>query len=152
MDNTDTYPGWRNSGIRDMVGAGVDGRETGILNVGTNYAYNTKSSNDIVYLPRDRYNNLTQAQWIENYPNLVVQILVPLAEPLEVTLPDGDPLTSLVGQNNVYCNTGDTAVKYYYNMISDPIRIPALVGTNNVYSNAGDVDVEYYTTLEGGND
>lgn len=151
MNNSDTYPGWRNSGIRDMVGAGIDGSETGILNIGTNYAFNTKGTNDIVYLPRGSYNNLTQPQWIENYPNLVVQILVPLAEPLEVSLPDGDPLTSLVGQNNVYCNTGDTAVKYYYNMVSDPIRIPALVGTNNVYSDAGDVDVKYYTTLEGGN-
>lgn len=79
-------------------------------------------------------------------------IVYPLETPIEVSLPDGDPLNAVVGENNVYCNTGDTALTYYYNMIADPIRIPALVGTNNVYSDAGDVDVEYYTTLEGGND
>lgn len=152
MDNTDAYPGWKNSGIKDMVGAGIDGSETGILNIGTNYAFNTKGTNDILYLPRGSYNSLTQTQWMANYPDLVVQIVVPLAEPIEVSLPDGDPLNAVVGENNVYCNTGDTALIYYYNMVADPIRIPALVGTNNVYSDAGDVVVEYYTTLEGGND
>lgn len=152
MDNTDAYPGWKNSGIKDMVGAGIDGSETGILNIGTNYAFNTKGTNDILYLPRGSYNSLTQTQWMANYPDLVVQIVVPLAEPIEINLPDGDPLTTIAGENNVYCNTGDTALTYYYNMVADPIRIPALVGTNNVYSDAGDVDVEYYTTLEGGND
>lgn len=81
-----------------------------------------------------------------------VYVYYELATPIEINLPDGDPLTTIAGENNVYCNTGDTALTYYFNMVADPIRIPALVGTNNVYSDAGDVDVEYYTTLEGGND
>lgn len=79
-------------------------------------------------------------------------IVYPLETPIEINLPDGDPLTTLAGENNVYCNTGNTALTYYYNMVADPIRIPALVGTNNVYSDAGDVDVEYYTTLDDGGD
>lgn len=84
--------------------------------------------------------------------NNPIEIVYKLETPIEIDLPDGDPLTTLAGENNVYCNTGDTALTYYFNMVADPIRIPALVGTNNVYSDAGDVDVEYYTTLEGGND
>ena len=81
-----------------------------------------------------------------------ITVVYPLETPIEINLPDGDPLTTIAGENNVYCNTGNTALTYYYNMVADPIRIPVLVGTNNVYSDAGDVDVEYYTTLEGGND
>lgn len=84
--------------------------------------------------------------------NNPIEIVYKLETPIEIDLPDGDPLTTLAGENNVYCNTGDTALTYYFNMVADPIRIPALVGTNNVYSDAGDVDVEYYTTVEGGND
>lgn len=92
------------------------------------------------------------ASWKTWLSNNNVTVVSKLATPIEVSLPDGDPLNAVVGENNVYCNTGNTALTYYFNMVADPIRIPALVGTNNVYSDAGDVDVEYYTTLEGGND
>jgi len=86
--------------------------------------------------------------WLSQNP---IEVVYELETPIEISL-TSHQIETLVGENNVYCNTGDTALTYYYNMVADPIRIPALVGTNNVYSDAGDVDVEYYTTLEGGND
>ena len=111
MNNSETYPGWRNSGIRNVIGAGLDGNTQGVLNVGSTYSYNTKSANDILYLSRADY-NLTQTQWTTNYPDLTVQVIVPYTTPVEVTL-TASVINSIVGDNIISTDTnGNIEVTY----------------------------------------
>lgn len=111
MNNSDAYPGWRNSGAKNIVGAEVSSFFTGKLNVGNGYSINTRGSNDILYLPTGTY-GMTQSQWIANYPDLIVQILLPYAEPIIIDLPDGEPINTLIGTNNIYADSGDASVEY----------------------------------------
>jgi len=111
MNNTDAYPGWRNSGAKNIVGAEVSSFFTGVLNVGNGYSINTKGSNDIVYLPTGSY-SMTQSQWIASYPDLIVQLLLPYAEPIIIDLPDGDPIITFNGINNIYADSGDASVEH----------------------------------------
>ena len=118
MNNTDAYPGWRNSGAKNIVGAEVSSFFTGVLNVGNGYSINTKGSNDIVYLPTGSY-SMTQSQWIASYPDLIVQLLLPYAEPIIIDLPDGDPIITFNGINNIYADSGDASVEYLYHPFQD---------------------------------
>ena len=111
MNNSDDYPGWKNSGARNIVGAEVSSYFTGILNVGNGYSINTRGSNDIVYLPTGTY-SMTQSQWISNYPDLIVQLLLPYAEPIVVALSDGEPIVAFQGINNICVDSGDASIEY----------------------------------------
>jgi hypothetical protein len=92
MDNSDSFPGWKTSGIRAILGANVDkSYATGALiniagTTANKFAVNTKFSNDVIYLPRATY-GLTQTQWLEQYPNLIVQMIFALSEPQTIQLP-----------------------------------------------------------------
>lgn len=41
-----------------------------------------------------------------------IKLVYPLAEPFTVALTDGEPIKSLPGVNNIFADTGDTAVKF----------------------------------------
>ena len=111
MNNTEAYPGWRNSGIRAIIGAGIDGNLTTLVNVGQTYSFNTKSTNDIIYLSRSDY-NMTQTQWITNYPNLTVEMLVPYLTPIEVQLTPSQ-IATIKGLNTISTDTnGEITVTY----------------------------------------
>ena len=110
MNNSDNYPGWRDCGIKAL------GLETQFYNektnVGQGYSVNTTGSNDILFLPKNSYNNMTQTQWQTNYPDLVIQIAVPLATPTEITGLTPHEIDTLLGDNNIYADTGTTTVEY----------------------------------------
>ena len=110
MNNSDNYPGWRDCGIKAL------GLETQFYNektnVGQGYSVNTTGSNDILFLPKNSYNNMTQTDWQTNYPNLVIQIVVPLATPTEITGLTPHEIDTLYGDNNIYADTGNTEVEY----------------------------------------
>ena len=112
MNNADSYPGWKNSGIMQYVTTGDTVLNDEKTNVGTGYGYNTTGTKDIVYLPKSLYNNMTQTQWKTNYPDLVIQIAVPLATPTEITGLTPHEIDTLYGDNNIYADTGTTAVEY----------------------------------------
>ena len=86
MDNNEDYPGWRNSGIRALVGGGINRIITGInTNCGTAYGVNTTGeSGDVVLLPKDYYGGKTQTEWIA----LAMDIQIPatLATPTTIQL------------------------------------------------------------------
>ena len=111
MNNTESYPGWTNSGIRQYVSAGDVVLNDEITSVGQGYGYNTTGTKDIIYLPKSLYNNMTQTQWQTDYPDLVIQIAVPLATPNEYSL-SPISLSTYYGDNNVWCDTGDTQIDY----------------------------------------
>lgn len=110
MDNTPYAPGWKNVGIRDLIGADVRQVYTGqILNVGTSYAVDTTDGNDILYLDYDQY-HMTQAQWIAT--EIDVQICLMLAEPVEYDLA-GVMMRTEFGHNDFAASTGNIRyIKY----------------------------------------
>lgn len=109
MNNSDAYPGWRNSGIRSIIGAGIDGNVSTLVNIGSTYSFNTKSTNDIIYLSRGDYNR-TQSEWISEFPSLTVEMLVKYATPLEIALTPSQ-IATIKGDNTIVTD-GDMKVTY----------------------------------------
>ena len=111
MNNNENYPGWRNSGIKALIGDNLNERfRNQVLNIGTEFSVNTISTSDELYLDKTTY-ILTQSQWIATYPNLIVQILVPLTTPLTVQL-TAQQVQAILGDNNIFADTGDSTVQY----------------------------------------
>ena len=111
MNNTATdYPGWRNSGIKDIIGAGFNGFVPHpIMNVGTVCGANTTASDGgIMMLPKAEYGK-TQDEW--KALAIDVQAVLPLETPITYTLTPTE-IKSLLGDNNVWADAGDTTVTY----------------------------------------
>lgn len=111
MNNSEDYPGWRNSSIRNIVGSGVLGNFTTIGNIGIYYAVNTLGNNDIIYLAKSQY-KMTQSEWKNINPDLTVQFMIELATPIEIPLSAISQFETLLGINNVYADIGDVELKY----------------------------------------
>lgn len=110
MDNSDVQPGWKNSGIRELIGEGVSQIfENEVLNVGTTYGVDTTGDNDILYLGLDQY-HMRQSEWINTEIN--VQLCVRLAEPIEFQLSPGSVRTEL-GENTYSVTGGKIAYMKY---------------------------------------
>ena len=110
MDNLDVQPGWKNCGIREIVGDGVSAVYDGqILNVGYSYGIDTTGDNDILYLPYDRY-GMRQTEWINT--EITVQVCVQLPEPVEYQLTPYTPVTKL-GDNTYSVEHGMIAYMKY---------------------------------------
>lgn len=110
MNNSDVQPGWRDSGIREIVGADVAQVFTGqILNVGTSYGIDTTDGNDILYLGYEQY-SMRQTDWINTEIN--VQICVTLPEPIEYQL-DPIAISTALGENTFGVAPGKIAYMKY---------------------------------------
>ena len=110
MNNSESYPGWKASGVRSLIGAGINQNYQNVmLNVGTSYSINTNSSNDIFILPKTEYNNMSQSDWIALA--IDVQAIIPLATPLTYQL-TATQVAFLLGTNNIWSNTGDIQIEY----------------------------------------
>ena len=96
MNVSEDFPGWSNSGIRALMGSGINQNYTNptvYCNIGNNFSVNTAGgSNDIIFLPKTTYGGLTQSQWIAQYPDLTATFVFPLASPVEeyITITGGD--------------------------------------------------------------
>ena len=109
MDNSEDWPGWRTSGIRQYIGGGINRVFTGqTMNVGTVYGANTTGSDDTLILPKDTY-NLSQTEWKALATD--VQILVPLATPQTIQLTPTQ-LEMLKGYNRVTIDNGSIELGY----------------------------------------
>lgn len=87
----------------------------------SNYAYVTQSIasmqnetitsgslNEYIYIRDDTY---TDVQTFKT-ANANTQLWYELAEPFTVALPDGEPIKSFAGINNIYADTGDTSLQF----------------------------------------
>lgn len=109
MNNSNDYPGWSNSGIRNLMGAGLNTLFNDVqTNVGRGIGVNTVSTNDTLMLLKTQY-GLTQNQWKELA--IDAQMLVPLATPTTIQLTPTQ-IDSLLGRNNVWADSGDVTVEY----------------------------------------
>ena len=126
MNNSEDYPGWSGCGIRDIIGAEVSKIVTdGISNCIQYWGYNTLGNNDIIYLPKSKYNNMTQTEWKEQYPNLTITFVIPRLNPVSthtaitpsIHLKDGlnniwFNYIQVVSEGTKYLNNGEITVKY----------------------------------------
>ena len=126
MDNSEDWPGWRTSGIRQYIGGGINRVFTGqTMNVGTVYGANTTGNDDTLILPKDTY-NLSQTEW--KALSMDVQILIPLATPTTIQLTP-EQLEMLKGYNRVTIDNGSIELGYIAKAISgNDEEIAPLVG------------------------
>ena len=105
MNNSESYPGWKASGVRSLIGAGINQNYQNVmLNVGTSYSINTNSSNDIFILPKTEYNNMSQSDWIALA--IDVQAIIPLATPLIYQV-SPEQVKLLMGENYIWSDISD---------------------------------------------
>ena len=119
MNNSESYPGWTSSGIKALIGAGINTQIINSLCVMQNtkaFNANTVGGNDIVFLPSAVY-GLTQSQWLANYPSLVLRFYFPLATPIETNI-----LAYLDEENYIEVEAGGTIT--FENSNGDDYRIP----------------------------
>ena len=117
MDNSEDFPGWNNSGVKQIIGAGVNDRIIGAFsNISPRYASggsggihaNTLGSNDLVYLTKTHFGK-SQSEWIAMA--IDVQMIIPYATPIVYHLSPVE-IRTLVGQNTIWADTGDVTAKY----------------------------------------
>lgn len=115
MDNDPNYPGWKNAGIAELIGSGLDVIKTNqLMNIGTVYGANTTihpttgNQVDTLYLPVSTYNK-TQNEW--KALAMDIQIAAELATPQTYQLTPQEVKTVL-GQNNIFADCGNVTVQY----------------------------------------
>ena len=108
MDNAEQCPGWKASGIRDIIGGEKNEAYTNrIMNIGSAFAVNTTLSYDILYLPTARYGK-SQTEW--QALAIDVEIVVPLATPISFYV-EPQQIMSLAGENVVWSADGPVTVR-----------------------------------------
>lgn len=84
MNNSEDYPGWKGIGdLTKYLPSGYNRIVETLVNVGENVSVNVNAGT--VYLSQSYY-GMTQSTWKANHPNLVVEVLMPLIEPVETDL------------------------------------------------------------------
>lgn len=110
MNNSEVQPGWKDCGIREIVGEGVSQVFTGqVLNIGTSYGVDTTGDKDVLYLGVEQY-GMRQTDWINT--EITVQICVLLPEPIEYDF-DEIPLATAFGNNVFAVDAGKIAYMKY---------------------------------------
>lgn len=109
MNSTNSsFAGWRNSGIKSIIGETNTSFYLQILNIGNYYTVNTTGNYDNLYLPNSTY-KLTQDEWKEKA--IDVKIVAPLATPITHQLTP-QQLSTLKGQNNFWSNADYVEIEY----------------------------------------
>lgn len=83
MNNSEDYPGWKDSGVREIVGPNVNSVIRCISSVGySGIDANTGGiSRDIIFFDTT-YFGLTQSEWKEKHAGEVIKFIIPRAEPI----------------------------------------------------------------------
>ena len=120
MNNDENFPGWKNvSNLTAAVGANfnkflrneqfiacnITKSALNSANLGY-FGVNTALTNSILYLTKDTF-GLTQTQWKEQYPDLVLQLCLKRISPEPFQATGNQPLPAVAGLNTVYTD-GDS--------------------------------------------
>ena len=110
MNNSESYPGWKNVAELDALGLSTTrGNFTADAgNIGLYFSWNTDAN--ILFLSTGHYGK-TQSQWQSEYPDLSVLFVCPLAAPQTYLLTPTE-IKTLLGVNNIWADTGESAVDY----------------------------------------
>lgn len=111
MNNSENYPGWTSSGIRQIIGPGINAIISIISNIGDRIACNTNGNGDTLFFTPAMY-PLTQSEWISTYPDLYVEVIADYNTPVEVQL-TAQQIAAIKGINTIISDTnGDIEVTY----------------------------------------
>ena len=91
------YPGWENAGVRQYIGANINGKITDIVNITQSAYANTNLSNDILFLRKNEV-GLSQEELIALA--IDVEFILPLATPITINLTP-HTINLLKGVNNI---------------------------------------------------
>ena len=152
MNNDENYPGWRAvPNLTDVVGAGyntslnnghfiacnITKSALTITDIGY-FGVNTSSTNSTLYLTKDIF-GLTQTQWKEQYPDLVLQLCLKRISPEPFQAAGNQALPAVAGLNTVYTDgdsliiSGKEDIKYTINQITSNIQnINQIQEINNI--------------------
>ena len=118
MDNTESYPGWKNTNVKAMVGSGIDRFYNIYTSATSGYEINTKTPDEsgTIYFAQSRY-GLTQSEW--KALALDIQIPISLAETQVIDLEPWD-LRTFVGYNKFWSSlNADVYVEYATSEVLD---------------------------------
>lgn len=110
MNNGEAYPGWKGvPNLKKYMG-------TGNVNVGICSAYKVPSVNTLSGSAANALiilhnSGMTQTEWKTNYPDLVIDFVIPIVNTYTMQLTP-QQLTMLKGSNAFWSDTGDTTVTY----------------------------------------
>lgn len=109
MNNHEEYPGWlsQDASLYECFGKTNEIKDL-TMNIGSECGINSSQTRSIFILPVTSY-GLTQSEWKSMFPDLVVQAVAPLQNPITVQLPPQE-IVALSGENALYSDTGDTEV------------------------------------------
>lgn len=128
MNNAENYPGWTSSGIKALIGSGLNkSYYNQMLNVGTSFSVNTSGDYDILFLLKDgdQSYGLTQTQWKALAIDL--QIYVKLSTPIPLSL-TGQQIQTYKGDNNFWADTGNVlSIEYKQDPEASANEIKALI-------------------------
>ena len=111
MNNTNSQPGWKDCGVKNYFGVGKLKSETR-TNV-DNAGIDTRNGKDVIYLRGDGA-FINQTTYKSTYPNLVVQVLVPLETPTYIDLQNvPTSFKTRKGENIFFSKQGTTEVTYF---------------------------------------
>ena len=106
----DNYPTWKDSGIKAIIGSGVNSQNiSAVMNVGNKFGANTNGNYDNLIMPVNVYGK-TQDQW--KALAMDIEIVADLVTPIVYHL---DPITvqTLIGDNTIWTDTnGENTIKY----------------------------------------
>ena len=105
FSHSDMKSGTNQEGLSNIFRVGVGWTSLGIrLGANNNYMYFVQIVSNI--------SEVTDlASWKTYLSNNPVQVVYPLATPIEIQL-DSITLQALLNENNIWCDTGDTSVKF----------------------------------------
>lgn len=110
MDLEEYMPGWKNAGIRELIGDNLSKvYDDQIMNIGTSYGVDTTGDRDYLFLPVSDY-GLTQSNWTLRY--ITVKICVKLKTPIVYQL-EPISLATAYGRNKFSCTTGNVVLLRY---------------------------------------
>lgn len=112
MNNSDSYPGWKQTGIAQYIGYGING-QLDICNICPKYRANTKTPGEgptidgTIFFWKSEVG--TQSELIAQA--IDVQLIVPLQNPIVYQI-DPVQIKTLIGTNNIWSDAGNITVTY----------------------------------------
>ena len=90
MNNLEEYPGWKNvEGLKECVEhlAGIPNINwPRLINIGGYVNVNTSGTNELLFLTPVSNGGISQSEWKATYPDLIVDVMLPLEEEVETLL------------------------------------------------------------------
>lgn len=130
MNNNEAFPGWYNipeiDDLSTVSGANLNTSipaETGVIKTNISskpyqVGINTVYGNATIFLNKNIF-GLTQSEWKEKYPDLVVQIAIRRKSPISIQATGAQPIPALAGCNTILTDADSVTVTGR----ADPIRI-----------------------------